>query len=70
MKVRRVNANGEIKWNGHLIFLSEVLIGANVGLLPIGESVWSISFGAVRIGYLDEVHSAALNRRPENDDHQ
>ena len=64
MDVRRVNANGEIKWKGQLIFLSEVLIGAHVGLLPIGESVWSISFGSVRIGYLDELNRAAVNRRP------
>jgi hypothetical protein len=70
MKVRRVNANGEIKWNGHPIFLSEVLIGAEVGLLPIAESIWSISFGSVRIGYLDELNSAALNRRPKTEDGQ
>jgi len=70
MDVRRVNANGEIKWKGHPIFLSEVLIGANVGLLPIGESLWSISFGPVRIGYLDERNRAALNRRPRTEDDQ
>ena len=52
------------------IFLSEVLIGADVGLLEVGESIWSISFGSVRIGYLDELNSAALNRRPKTDDHQ
>lgn len=67
MDVRRVNANGEIKWKGQQIFLSEVLIGADVGLLPIGESIWSISFSAVRIGYLDELNRAAVNRRPEHD---
>ena len=44
--------------------------GADVGLLQIGESIWSISFGSVRIGYLDELNSAALNRRPKTDDHQ
>lgn len=70
MEVRRVNTNGEIKWKGHPIFLSEVLIGADVGLLPVGESLWSICFGAVRIGYLDEINSAALNRRPASDDNQ
>jgi putative transposase len=64
MDVRRVNANGEIKWKGQLIFLSEVLIGADVGLLPIEESLWSISFSSVRIGYLDELNRAAVNRRP------
>lgn len=70
MKVRRVNANGQIKWNGHPIFLSEVLIGTDVGLLPIAESIWSISFGSVRIGYLDELNSVALNRRPKTEDGQ
>lgn len=70
MEVRRVNANGEIKWKGHPIFLSEVLIGTQVGLLPVAESLWTISFGPVRIGYLDERTKAALNRRPTSDDHQ
>jgi transposase InsO family protein len=64
LDVRRVNANGEIKWKGQLIFLSEVLIGTDVGLLPVGESIWSISFGSVRIGYLDELNRAAVNRSP------
>lgn len=68
MDVRLVNANGEIKWKGQQIFLSEVLIGARVGLLPIGESIWSIRFGSVRIGYLDALKRASSNRRPETDD--
>jgi transposase InsO family protein len=63
--VRLVNANGEIKWKGHPIFLSEVLIGANVGLLQVAESIWSISFGPVRIGYLDQLEKAAVNQRPK-----
>lgn len=70
MEVRRVNANGEIKWKGHPVFFSEVLIGANVGLLQVAESIWSISFGPVRIGYLDELNKAARNRRPDRDDEQ
>jgi putative transposase len=68
MDVRSVNANGEIKWNGHPIFFSEVLIGAKVGLLQVAESLWSIHFGPVRIGYLDEVSRRAMNRRPLEDD--
>lgn len=67
MDVRRVNANGEIKWKGQLIFLSEVLIGTDVGLLPVGEAIWSISFSTVRIGYLDELNRLAVNRRPDHD---
>lgn len=64
MEVRRVNANGEIKWNGHQIFLSEVLIGTNVGLLPVADSFWSIHFSSVRLGYLDVLNRRAINRRP------
>ena len=67
MEVRLVNANGEIKWMGDSIFLSEVLIGTNVGMLQVDESLWSIHFGPVRIGYLDPIHRRTLNRRPPED---
>ena len=65
MVVRSVHSNGYIKWNGAVIFTSDVLIGANIGLLPIDESVWSIYFGAVRIGYLDGLAQRVQNRLPE-----
>ena len=64
MTVRKVNANGEIKWGGRPVFLTEVLIGGNVGLLPIGEQLWSIHYSSVRIGYLDTSIWRALNRLP------
>jgi len=48
-----------------MLFTSEVLIGANIGLLPIDQSVWSIHFGAVRIGYLDGLAQRVQNRLPE-----
>jgi transposase InsO family protein len=64
MEVRTVRSNGEIKWNADKIFLSEVLIGAKVGLLPIAESLWAIHFGSVQIGYLDDENQRAVNRRP------
>lgn len=70
MDVRSVNANGEIKWEGSPIFVSEVLIGAKVGLLPIAESIWSIHFGPVRIGYLDDLSRCTRNRRPLEEDQQ
>jgi transposase InsO family protein len=65
MVVRPVRSKGYIQWNGALIFTSEVLAGANIGLLQIGETVWSIHFGAVRIGYLDGLAQRVLNRLPE-----
>ena len=70
MHVRLVNANGEIKWKGHQVFLSEVLIGANVGLLPVAESLWSIHLGSVRIGYLDALNRRTINRRPKENNEE
>ena len=66
-EVRRVNANGEIKWRGELIFMSEVLIGADVGLIRVDEALLAIQFGIVRIGYLDEIDRRVWNRRPWTD---
>ena len=65
MAVRSVLKKGEIRWNGARIFTSVVLGGANIGLLQIDETVWSIYFGAVRIGYLDGLAQRVQNRLPE-----
>jgi transposase InsO family protein len=46
-KIRRVRSNGQIKWAGEKIFLSENLSGELVGLKPIDNDVWSIHFGPV-----------------------
>jgi transposase InsO family protein len=64
MDVRSVRSNGQIKWQGTEIFLSEVLIGTQVGLLQVAERIWSIHFGCVRIGYLDAENLKALNSKP------
>ena len=69
MQVRKVNANGEIKWQGHLIFATEVLIGTNIGLTQVGEQLWSIHFGPVRIGFLDGRTNRVSNRAPAAPDH-
>jgi putative transposase len=44
-RVRRVRSNGEIKWRGRLVFLSEALIGEPVGLQEIDNDLWRIEFG-------------------------
>lgn len=64
MDVRLVNANGEIKWNGKLIFTSQTLIGAHVGLVRVDNSLLAIQFGVVRLGYLDELAGRVVNRKP------
>lgn len=65
MDVRSVRSNGQIKWNGGHIFASEVLAGAQIGLLQIGEAAWSIHFGHVLIGYLDGLTVRVQNRLPQ-----
>ena len=65
MDVRAVRSNGQIKWDGALLFMSEVLAGANVGLLEVGQSAWSIHLGPVLIGYLDGLTQRVVNRRPQ-----
>jgi transposase InsO family protein len=67
MEVRSVRSNGQIKWKGGMLFISEVLAGANIGLTEIGEQLWSIHFSTVRIGYVDGLTGRAQNRRPERD---
>jgi hypothetical protein len=52
--VRQVRSNGEIKWKGKSIYMSEALIGEQVGLMPIGERLWEIRFSFLPIGVLDE----------------
>ena len=47
VEVRRVRSNGQIKWVGEMLFLSEALIGEPVGLRQIDNELWSIHFGPV-----------------------
>jgi transposase InsO family protein/transposase-like protein len=47
--VRRVRSNGQIRWHGQLIYISESLIGELVGITEESES-WLVSFGPVPLG--------------------
>jgi putative transposase len=53
-QVRRVRSNGQIRWQGRLIFLSEVLIGQRVGLHQIDNGLWHLNFGPVPLALYDE----------------
>ena len=59
--VRRVKTNGEIKWNGDRVYLSESLRGEPVGLTQVDEQYWSIRFGPLHIGLLDSYANRALH---------
>jgi len=53
MIVRRVRHNGETKWRGHLIYVSQALAGEPIGLAPVEKHRWRVSFGPVELAMLD-----------------
>jgi putative transposase len=72
--VRRVRSNGEIKWRGQQLFLSEALIGEPVGLREIGDGSFELRYGPVVLGSINRDNtftahkastSAGLARQPQ-----
>jgi len=53
-EVRSVRSKGEIKWGSHRPFIGQALIGERVGLLEIGDGIWSIHFSTIELGRYDE----------------
>jgi transposase InsO family protein len=49
-EIRRVRTNGEIKWHGSHIFVSEALIGEPIGLLQLADGAWRISYASIELG--------------------
>lgn len=59
--MRRVRTNGQIKWQGGLVYLSHVLRGERVGLVPQNDRFWTIRLGSVEIATLDQVSGIVLH---------
>ena len=59
--VRRVRTNGQIKWKGDLIYLSEALRGEPVGLVQKDSRYWTLLYGPLSIGLLDDHTGQVLN---------
>jgi len=51
---RKVCGNGCLVWHNEFVFLSRVLIGETVGLVESGEDLWSVYFGPMLLGKMDE----------------
>jgi putative transposase len=62
-KVRRVRSNGEIKWKGELIFISQVLEGEPVGIEQTESGDCRVRYGDVELGFFDH-KQLRLNRYP------
>lgn len=61
--VRRVRSNGEIKWGGEQIFVSQVLVGEPVAIAETETGEWLVRFADVTLGFIDGKRRR-LYRRP------
>jgi hypothetical protein len=52
-QVRRVNQNGQIKWKGELVFVSEAVRRELVGLAETERGDWTVRFMQIELGYID-----------------
>jgi putative transposase len=64
-EVRTVRSNGEIKFRNDLHFVSAVLKGEKIGLLPMADGIWSIEYCDYRLGYFDARTNGITARMPE-----
>ncbi len=55
--VRQVRHNGQIRWNGELIYISEALAGEPVALKQKDKHLWEIGFSSYTLGILDGLTS-------------
>lgn len=53
-EVRYVSGNGGIRWNNEWVNVSTVCIGEYVGLEEIDNGIWTVYFGPLKLGRLDE----------------
>ena len=51
--MRKVRSNGEIRWGGAMIFLSEALIGEPVGIAETEAGDWLVRFADIDLGIID-----------------
>jgi transposase InsO family protein len=51
--VRRVRSNGEIKWGGERLFISQALVGEPIALRETGDGVFEVYYGPVDLGTID-----------------
>lgn len=52
-KIRQVRSNGEIKWRGHKIYISTVIVGEPIALTEIDNDLWSAQFYDRLLGVID-----------------
>ena len=62
-EVRLVSQDSTIRWKSRKVFVSHLLGRQNVGLEQIADAVWSVYFGPVHLGWLDEADFRIMDVR-------
>jgi len=62
-EVRRVRRNGEIRWQGATIYISEALVGEPIALLEDTDGHWAVSYGPIMLGLI--AHDGDRLRKPK-----
>ena len=57
----RVSHGGLVYWNGCRIYVGGQLTGERIGLEAIGDGLWEVSFGPIRLGQFDQRHPSRDN---------
>lgn len=52
--IRRVRHNGQIKWHGRLMYVSQVLSGERIALQKKDDKTWIVKFGSYPLGVTNE----------------
>ncbi len=53
--LRRVRSNGEIKWQGELVFIGQALVSELLGLCETQQGDAEVYFGPIRLGAIDRL---------------
>jgi putative transposase len=62
-EVRHVRHNGEIRWHGGTIYISEALVGEPVGLIGDDDGDWNVFDGPIALGVI--AHGGDRLRKPK-----
>jgi transposase InsO family protein len=67
LQVRRVHQHGQFCWKHQDVFLSKVLYGENIGLLPVDDRYYRLYFAAVPLARFDS-HELRVTPLPPEDE--
>ena len=53
-EVRKISQDTTIRWKSQKVFVTNLLCGEHIGLEEVGDGLWSVYFGPIHLGWLDE----------------